>query len=192
MTNDASLSSWWSIPQAIVWIVTRNESQVLRADGIRMVAGLGRMTGIRPASSPEEPPVSLAAAPDVLLRAWRTRFISLFGCEWGRGQPRPVPRRNDFCIRDHRGEACIGDSSLYFGSSPFRSNLSVRADECKHCWPVLARQSARAPRLSATASSLTDDEVLVFMEERRKSLRAERKNAGRDVLLRAAMVRFGL
>jgi len=38
----------------------------------------------------------------------------------------------------------------------------------------------------------SDREVLALMEEKRKAFRAERKRAGRDVLLRAAMNHFGL
>jgi len=38
----------------------------------------------------------------------------------------------------------------------------------------------------------SDGEVRAFIEEKRKALRAERKRAGRDVLLRAAMSHFGL
>jgi len=38
----------------------------------------------------------------------------------------------------------------------------------------------------------TDGEVLALIEQKRKEFRAERKKAGRDVLLRAAMNHFGL
>jgi hypothetical protein len=38
----------------------------------------------------------------------------------------------------------------------------------------------------------SDGEVLALIEEKRKAFRAERKRAGRDVLLRVAMNHFGL
>jgi hypothetical protein len=38
----------------------------------------------------------------------------------------------------------------------------------------------------------SDGEVLALIEEKRKAFRAERKRAGRDVLLRAAMNHFDL
>jgi hypothetical protein len=44
----------------------------------------------------------------------------------------------------------------------------------------------------ASARRPSDDEVRVFIEERRKALREERKRAGRDVLLSAAMSHFSL
>ena len=42
------------------------------------------------------------------------------------------------------------------------------------------------------AAAVDDGEVLAFIEEKRQVLRAERKRAGRDVLLGAAMSHFGL
>jgi hypothetical protein len=44
----------------------------------------------------------------------------------------------------------------------------------------------------AAAHHPSDGEVLALIEEKRKALRAERRRAGRDVLLRAAMNHFGL
>jgi hypothetical protein len=38
----------------------------------------------------------------------------------------------------------------------------------------------------------SDDEVLALIEEKRRAFRAERKRAGRDVLLGVAMKHFGL
>ena len=42
------------------------------------------------------------------------------------------------------------------------------------------------------ANCPSDSDVRAFIEEKRHALRAERKGAGRDVLLRAAMNHFGL
>ncbi len=185
-------SPWWSIPQAITWIVTRSDSQVLRADGVRTVAGLERMTGMRRASGLDEPPVSLAAAPDELLQAWQARRIALFGCKWGREPSRSIVGPRGLGLRDYHGDVCLGDRTHYFDTRPFWSNLSVRADDCKRCWPEPATrtQPASGPLSSARRSS--DREVRAFIEEKRKALRAERKRAGRDVLLGAAMGHFGL
>jgi hypothetical protein len=185
-------SPWWSIPQAIIWIVTRSESQVLRADGIRTVAGLRRLTGMRRASGRDEPPISLAAAPDELLQAWQARHIVLFGRKWGKEPSRLILRISDLGLRDHRGEVCLGDRTLYFATRPFWSNLSVRADDCKRCWPEPATRTLPTSRPSVSARRPSDGEVRAFIEERRKALRAERKRAGRDVLLRAAMSHFSL
>ena len=185
-------SPWWSIPQAIIWIVTRSESQVLRADGVRTAAGLGRMTGVRRASGLDEPPVSLSAAPDELLQAWQARRVALFGRKWGKESSRLILGPRGLGLRDYRGEVCLGDRTLYFDRNPFWSNLSVRADDCKRCWPKPASRTQPASGPSVSARRPSDGEVRAFTEEKRKALRAERKRAGRDVLLRAAMNHFGL
>lgn len=185
-------SPWWSVPQAIVWIVTRSESQLLRADGVRTLAGVGRMKGIRPAPSLDEPPQSLAAAPNELLRAWRARRITLVGRKWGSEPSRSMAARSDLLLRDYRGEVCLGNKTLYFDTNPFWSNLSVQADDCKRCWPAPAAEKKPGFRPLTIADCPSDSEVLAFMEEKRQALRAERKRAGRDVLLRAAMNHFGL
>lgn len=189
MTEDVSPSPWWSIPQAFVWIVTRSESKVLRAGRLRTAASLRRMTGIRSLSASEEPPVTLAAAPDELVQAWQARRIALYGCEWGKGPSRSIPGRGGIRLRDYRGEICLGARTLHFDTRPFWSSLSVRADDCKRRWPALINQTAQ-PLTAARHPS--DGEVLALIEEKRKAFRAERKRAGRDVLLRAAMTHFGL
>jgi hypothetical protein len=180
-------SPWRSIPQAIIWIVTRSESRVLRADGVRSVAGLGRTTGIRRASGLDEPPASLSAAPDELLQAWQARRIALFGRKWGKQPSRLILGPSGLRLRDYRGEVCLGDSTLYVDTRPFWSNLSVRADDCKRCWPEPASRTQPASGPLASAGRPSDGEVRAFIEEKRKALRTERKRAGREVLRRAAM-----
>jgi hypothetical protein len=192
MTEDASPSPWWSIPQAFVWIATRSESKVLRAGNLRTAASLLRMTGIRPLSAPEEPPVTLATAPDELVLAWQARRIALYGRARGKGPSRSIPGRGGLCLRDYRGEVCLGDRTLYFDTRPFWSSLSVRADDCRRLWPTPVGQTARTSRPLTAARRPSDGEVLALIEEKRKALRAERRRAGRDVLLRAAMNHFGL
>jgi hypothetical protein len=192
MTEDVARSPWWSIPQAFVWIVTRSEPKVLRAGSLRTAAGLQRMTGVRPLAVAEEPPVTLAAAPDELVQAWRARRIALYGRARGKGPSRSIPSRGDLCFRDHRGEMCLGDRTLYFDTRPFWSSLSVRADDCRRYWPTPVGQTARTSRPLAAARRPPDGEVLALIEEKRNALRAERRRAGRDVLLRAAMNHFGL
>jgi hypothetical protein len=185
-------SPWWSIPQAIVWIVTRSESQLLRADGVRTLAGVERMKGITPASGMNEPPVSLEAAANELLHAWRARRIRLVGRKWGKEPSRSIAAGSGLRLRDHRGEVCLGNKTLYFDTNPFWSNLSVRAGDSKQCWPAPAAEKKSGFRAVTAANCPSDSEVLAFMEEKRHALRAERKRAGRDVLLRAAMNHFGL
>jgi hypothetical protein len=191
-SEDTLSSPWWSIPQTIIWIVTRSESQVLRADGVRTMAGLGSMIGIRWASGLDEPPVSLAAAPDELLQAWQARRIALFGRKWGKEPSRLILGLSGLRLHDYRREVCLGDRTVYFDTRPFWSNLSVRADDCKRCWPEPATRTQPASRPFVAARRPSDSEVRAFIAAKRKALRAERKRAGRDVLLRAAMDHFSL
>jgi hypothetical protein len=192
MTEDGSPSPWWSVPQALVWIVTRSEAQVLRAARLRTTVAVLRLTGLRSLSISEEPPVALAAAPDELTQAWQDRHIAFYGREWGKGPSRSIRGPRDLCLRDHQGEVCLGDRTLYFSTRPFWSSLLVRADDCRRCWPSPDHQTPRPSRRSTAASHPSDREVLALMEQKRKVFRAERKKAGRDVLLRAAMNHFGL
>ena len=161
MTEDVSSSLWWSIPQVVVWIVTRSESKVLRAGSLR-TAGQ-----------------SLASSAHRSLRPRAgKRIISID----------PWPRRPSPSRLPRRGVSL----RQYFDTRSFWSSLSLRADDCKRCWPTPVSQTAQTPRLLTAARRPSDGEVLALIEEKRKAFRAERKRAGRDVLLRAAMNHFDL
>jgi hypothetical protein len=136
--------------------------------------------------------VSLSAAPDELLQAWQARRIALFGRKWGKEPSRLILGLSGLRLRDYRGEVCLGDRTLYVDTRPFWSNLSVRADDCKRCWPEPASRTQPASGPAVSERRASDGEVRAFIEEERKALRAERKRAGRDVLLRAAMSHFSL
>lgn len=146
---------------------------------------------LRPTSHTKDAPVSFEAAVDELKRAWQARRIAISGRADGRGLSEPVPARTHLYIQDHRGEVCIGDLSLYRGASRFWSNLWVRTDECRRCWSAPPEQ--RAAGLTSSPPGLPpDDVVFAFVEDRRRAFRAEGKKAGREELLKAVMLRFGL
>jgi hypothetical protein len=120
------------------------------------------MKGIRAASNLDESPASFAAAPNELLLAWQARHSAPFGCKWGTEPSRSIARQSDLHFRDYSGEACLGNETLYFNTHPFWSNLSVRADDCKRCWPVPAAGRSRALDHSLPAHRPSDGEVLAF------------------------------
>jgi len=190
--EDGAPSPWWTVLQALVWIVTRSDQAVIRANGLRTLASLRRLTWGVPPPGHAEPPISPSAATHELIRAWRARRVAIHGREGGTGSSRPVPPRNDRHLRDYRGEACLGLKTLYFNSHPFWAGLMLQADDCRRCWPAPVRPVVRTPRKSPAARAPTAAEVLASIEENRRALRAERKRAGRDVLLKAAMDHFGL
>ena len=191
MTEGGPQAPWWSLTQALVWIVTRSESKVLRATNVRTFASVLRMTGVKSLSDSDEPPMAVALAPDELVRAWQARRITLYGRELGKGPSRSIPRGANLCLRDYRGEICLGDRTLYFDTRPYWSSLAVQASDCKHHWLPPVIQATRSVRKLATARP-SHAEVLALIEEKQKALRGERKRAGRDVLLRAAMNHFGM
>jgi len=165
---------------------------VLRAADAPRLALLSNMTGLSPPLGLLVPPVSLTAAPEELRRAWITKRITIFGREWGKGPSRSVPSRSDLLLQDHRGKVCIGESALYRDGGLFWSDLYLHADDCKCCWPVPEGRTEPTSRSLAGGKISSGKDVAAFFEEERRSLRAERKRAGRDVLLKAAMDRFGL
>jgi hypothetical protein len=185
--------NWWSIPQAVVWIVTRSDAEILRADRTTVLSQVARLA-LRPASDAKGPPVSARAAVDELQRAWHARRLALAGRANGRGPSASVAAASHLRIQDHRDEVCVGDDGLYRGAGRFWSDLWVRADDCRRCWPAPSRPgvttSASPPARSAGPPA--DDVVVAFMDERRKAFRADGRKAGREELLKAAMLRFGL
>jgi len=191
MAADEAPSPWWSIPQAIVWIVTRSDAQVLRAGKASRLADVARMA-LRPKLSAKAPPISSRASVDELQKAWRARRITISGRAGGRGPSGSVPVGADLRIQDHRGEVCIGDASLYRGASRFWSDLWVRADDCKHCWSASPEEGETSPALTPSAGFPSDAAVFAFMEDRRKAFRAEGKKEGREELLKAVKLRFRL
>ena len=170
----------------------RSKSHLPRADAVRTLVGVERMKGIRSASRLDEPPAVLRGRTRRTAAGWRARPIAIFGRKWGTEPSRSIARRSDLCLRDYAGEVCLGNETLYFATHPFWSNLSVRADDCKRCWPDPVDGKEPNSRPLAAARRPSDSEVLAFMEEKRQMLRTERKRAGRDVLLRVAINHFGL
>jgi len=191
MADDKAPSAWWSIPQAVVWIATRSDAQVLRAGKARTLSQVARMA-LRPTLHTKDPPTSARAAVDELQRAWQARRIAISGRLDGGGPSQSVPIGADRRIQDHHGEVCIGDDSLYRGLGRSWSDLWVRADDFKRCWSAPSGQGETNSTTSRSAGCPSDGDVLAFMEDRRKTLRAEGKKAGREELLKAVMLRFRL
>ena len=149
---------WWSVPQALAWIVTRDESRVERASSLRSIASLQRASGLPPVSTGDGPPISLAAAPAELLRAARRRRVTVMG-RLGQDEATPVPIRQDTRLWDHGGRPCLGDETMRRAGGLW-SELWIRADECKACWPppngrreALAVPSLRSASLSPKPTS---------------------------------------
>jgi hypothetical protein len=148
---------WWSIVQAIAWMVERSERAVERVIKVPLLRSLPLMTPrLVPTSTGDLPPVSLAAAPDELLRAARARRITIQGRLRGVGERERVLVQLDDRLRDHKGAPCIGGADVYRGGR-FWSDFSIRSDECIGQWPrpveVPHVSSAEVEARNARASS---------------------------------------
>lgn len=191
MTGDEAASAWWSIPQAVVWIVTRSEAQVVRAGRARTLSQVERLA-LPPSSQGADPPASATAAVEALRQAWQGRRIGVAGRLGGRAAAAPVPVAADLRFQDHRGEVCLGEDGLYRGAGRFWSDLWVRAEVCKRCWSGGPQAAAGVPAAPRHRRPPPDGEVVRFMQDRRNALRAAGRKAGREELLKEAMLRFGL
>jgi hypothetical protein len=80
---------WWTVVQAVIWIVWRNLLLVERAPGIRTFAALRRLQET-PVSVGDDPPISLAAAPIELIRAAKDGHVGIRGLRRGSEKPESV------------------------------------------------------------------------------------------------------
>ena len=84
---------WWTVVQAVVWIIRRNLLLVERASGIRTFAALQRLQELRPVSVGDDPPIPLAAAPAELNRAVKDGRVGIYGRRRGSGKLESVAMR---------------------------------------------------------------------------------------------------
>lgn len=138
--TSANAIVWWSVAQAVAWLVERSELALTRAASVRTLKGLPRL---QPISVGGEIPISQEAAPRELINSARMGRITIRGRAFGIGDLEDVPVHSDFRLQDHNGTLCIGDSSLYRGSSKYWSDLWVQDNECRRVWP---EKNKPAPR----------------------------------------------
>lgn len=141
---------WWSPSQAVIWIVSRDESVVSR---IPVTEYLDRLPPLPICRTTLEPPISQREAPEHLLNKWVEGALNIFGRAGGHGA-RTIAARPPY--RPQKiGFSVINDSlSLWMkptlvelvnnlppGKSAWRpestwwSHLWVLAEQCKSCWP---------------------------------------------------------
>ena len=121
---------WWTIVQALAWIITGTDEVVERVAHIRSIGGLN---GLRPRN--RQPPLFPDQAPAELMRAAREGRLPIFGRMSPNDLQKRIPRHPDALLIDRSGIAAIGtESQLRVGVS--WSWLCVQADDCRRCWPA--------------------------------------------------------
>jgi hypothetical protein len=137
-------AQWWSIPQAIVWIVSRDVAAATDADRIRFLPEIERLPLPHSFSIGDEPPIGAHHAPDVLLSAIRRGTVEVVGRVCGKGEIVRVSLNGAIepCLKHHDGGLCIVDDS---GGFPIHywSELAMRPDECMRRWPGAPRAARR-------------------------------------------------
>jgi hypothetical protein len=135
---------WWSVPQAIVWIVSGSASSVEDARPLVTIASLKQLA-LLPISTGEGPPRSLNDARAELMRAARAEEIGISGQrEDGVRELVSVPMLKASNLIDLNGlyecMPCIikAKEPLQPDSGRHWLRLWIRADECMRRWPGLA------------------------------------------------------
>ena len=139
---------WWTLPQALVWIVTRKEAQVWEASGATAFDEVIRRK-LAPNISLKDPPIPAEAALHELKRAASKNQISIIGRRRGTEEAKPIPVDDYSVLCDRRGRAIVGTPSSY-RDGDYWTHLVVRPAECKARWPVepthiIKTQATNAP-----------------------------------------------
>jgi len=138
---------WWSVPQAIVWIVGRDLAVAERARTVGDIDALETWEEMpaQPATPPTgEPPISQAAALGELLRAAIVGRIEIRGHYKGTDESRPVPVQSLRAprLRDyHPYGPVVADGFWSHSPGDFWANLWIKADKCMKRWPGAARSA---------------------------------------------------
>jgi hypothetical protein len=163
---------WWSAPQAIVWIVTRDETEVAAAAGIRFLPGIERLTlRLRPHAGGDEPPIrSSRAAQAKFLSAIPRRTVEVLGCYSGEGRSMPVSPAGmiEPCLQDRDGGICIVDGvGGHWQIEHYWSDLAIRSGECMRRWPGAPILAAKAKAPHARRAALPTREKVETCYRRR-------------------------
>lgn len=129
-------SQWWSIPQAIVWVVTRDESATAEAAAERpYLASLLRPPRLRPVAVGNLPPFTIEQARNDVVRHACSGRLHIRGRERGQSSPGlvPCPQLASPKLSDRDGSVTIEDLIGH----DFWSDLWVQASDCRSLWEAL-------------------------------------------------------
>ena len=136
---------WWTMVQAVVWIITRSMRLVERASGIRTFAALQKLQELRPVPVGDDPPISLAAAIAELNRAAKEGSVGISGWRRGSGKRESVAMRWPLqtpevrlqtpWLADSRNEVRLSNEPMA-RTGDYWADLWVLPDECMNRWPA--------------------------------------------------------
>jgi hypothetical protein len=185
MSKNAEVPQWWFVPQAIVWIVTRNEDEAASTPDM---ASLDELQPLSPNQFLKTPPISKVDAPRELLRAWHEGTVIIFGAKNGQGEPIAVPTPKykfeaGFVTRHARLwlEVRI---EVGAGLVEFWTSLSVRTAHCQATWP--------APSDKPAQTKVTDNDITNCVAAIRNDLKRRRKPHGRNDLVKMVAAKLGV
>ena len=184
------VGKWWSIPQAIVWIVGRDLALAKRGATVSEIDALEtweEMPAQRTAPPAGELPISLAVAPAELLRVAIAGQIEIRGHYRGVEEAAPIPiqtlRKPALIDRHPYGPVIVDAFWGQLSSSDFWANLWIDADRCIGQWPPLEARHVNSAEVKANngrAASRTT-------RARRKPGVAEKDNSVLMAKVRRAM-----
>ena len=157
---------WWSVVQAVAWIIWRSLRLVERASGMHTFAALRGLRELRPASAGDGPPISLAAAPGELIRAAEDGPVGIYGRQRGSGRPERVAMRGHLqkpWLADGGNEVRLVNEPMV-RTGQYWADLWVRSDECMNRWPAdRGKPSGGLLAPSPGLSRETDDQIRDWM-----------------------------
>jgi hypothetical protein len=201
MVESVKAGPWWSVPQAIVWIVTGSESSVENARPLITIASL-RQLAIVPIATGEGPPRTLNDAQAELMGAARAEKIGISGqTPNGLREIIPASALKVSALIDLNGLKeclpCVMEPRQPLQPETGRHwlHLWVRADECMKRWPgdiVPKDGEGQSAERTSLADRITDDQKREWMRQYRRSLKDAGKKHGREIILSAAMDHFNV
>jgi hypothetical protein len=121
---------WWSVPQALAWIMTRNDVEVGRVPALAQLYELEDL-GLQP--------LSLVSAPVELIEQVLIGRIVIHGCYQsmhGMSRRTEVQIEHGATFRDHVGTVCLASWGPFRPPRAFYwTDLWVQVEQCKACWP---------------------------------------------------------
>jgi hypothetical protein len=192
MVESIKAGPWWSVPQAIVWIVSRSAAAAGDAEGIKFLSGLSQLELIAKSPPDGDPPITLWYAPDALLQAAIRGELAITGLDCGTGKQGRV-RMVD--LKGPRWKPYAGGEAIVDNEGSAWAELWVRADECMKRWPgdiVPKDEKGPSSEPASLADRTTDNQKREWMWQYRRNLKDAGKKHGREIILAAAMDRFSV